>query len=173
MVRIFLLLAFVVSLTGCSSFLATAQSDPFRIGYVGPEGADIWGTSENNLLGVISLDATRRVVMVNLVDGKFCAEGPPDVGVNLNISSEGKATASAGANVGAAAPAAAVELDEKYESTITKLADRTALLDIYRAGNQSLCQYHLNGAFAGNNEGLIEAFNDLTDKVLTAYITSK
>jgi len=109
------------------------------------------------------LSADRRTVIVKLLgsdQGKFCAEPPPDVAQNITTSLESSLKAKL-----AEAPA---EIESAIKDSLKKeavvLADRTALLDVYRTGTYSLCQYHLNGAIT--NQQLIDTFQALTNGVI-------
>ena len=162
-------------LTGCSSLTATMNSDPFRIDYISPEGQTVFGSEQDKTLGIISLDATRRVVLVSLTGdtpGRFCAEPPPDVGTALSIKSKLDATAQTPGQP-ASAPKLTANMNESFDRTITKLANRTVLLDIYRTGLHSLCQFHLNGAFNGNNQQLVSEFSTFNKAILDAYHRSE
>lgn len=163
MVRNFLILAIMSILSGCSSFLATAQSDPFRIGYVNENGKSIFGSNGPMTLGVITLDATRRAVVVSKT-GKFCAEGPPPVAVGVSITSKADLDAEPSANLAKIKAG----IDESFTSKINQLSDQT-LLKIYITGNHALCQFDLNGVFKDKPDLLIKEFNNLTNKVLEAY----
>lgn len=160
-------------LCGCSSVVETVNSDPFRIGYISPTGqTSMFEDDTEKAVGIISLDATRRVVIVSLNSdpkGKFCAEPPPDVGAALDIKSSLDASAEV---TGTTPVTGSVQIGEEVKETLTKLADRTALLDIYRTGVHSLCQYHLNGVFGDDDARVAEEFSKLTEGVLAAYEAS-
>lgn len=128
---------------------------------------------EDDLEGVVStasLSADRRTVIVKLIGqeaGKFCAEPPPDVAQNLTSSIE--------ATLKATIPKVKIEGEGEYKETVAReivvLAKRTVLLDIYRTGTYSLCQFHLNKGINPNE--LITRFDALTEAVITGVYKIK
>jgi hypothetical protein len=114
-------------------------------------------------VGVLSVTAARRMALVSLEGknkGNFCAEPPPDVSDNVSTS------------LNAAIKAKLAELPADVDLSVSDilkveavvLAKRTALLDVYRTGTYSLCQYRLNGFYT--NDELVKSFNNLMTKVL-------
>ena len=115
-------------------------------------------------LGTVSLSSDRRTVLVGVHGdrrGRFCAEPPPDSATSLktdlaaSLKASGK-TVKVDASVDAG-------LNNKTETTVKVLADRTPALDAFRTGVYALCQYNLNGAVADGQVG------DLFVKLIDAY----
>lgn len=119
--------------------------------------------------GVLSLSADRRTVVFvdnpplpGMPNVKFCAEPPPD-------TANGIATALTGSIESTGKGKVAV--DDKFTSTVTVLADRTASLDAYRTGVYALCQYHLNGAISGADVSAL--FRHLTDSFVQVQLAQQ
>lgn len=119
----------------------------------------------------VSLSAEKRAVLVGVGShsGKFCAEPPPEVAkafdidrtdalsLNSQLSAEKKAEIKA-------------EQREAVKEALSVIAQRTVLLDIYRTGTYTLCQFFLNDAMTAKD--LTVSFDKLTDGVLRAYSDS-
>ena len=152
-------------LAGCNTLAFLEANDPFEIKsiYSTPRGAFKGPRGYN--VSVVSLSSERRAMVIKN-DGKFCAEPPPDVALSVTdrleallkgkIEDEGKATA---------------KLLDEYQTAVTKLADRTELLDVYRSGVYAICQYHLNGAIDGQQ--LVDMFGAFTQDITDALIRGK
>ncbi len=148
-----LVICFVVFLTGCASSIKSFYDRAVVEDSVG------------NTLGTLSITAARRMALVKLEGpnrGKFCAEPPPDVSENVSTMLDSAIKAKL-----AELPA---DIDASLKDTLkveaVVLAKRTALLDVYRTGAYSLCQYNLNGAISGQE--LKDSFDKLTLDVLKA-----
>lgn len=146
-----LVILFLTFLTGCSSTMKSFYDRAVVEDSVG--GA----------VGVLSVTAARRMALIRLEGqnrGKFCAEPPPDVSENVSTTLD--------AAIKAKLANSPVDIDGTIKDTLkveaVVLAKRTALLDVYRTGTYSLCQYHLNGAISDTE--IIAGFKELTDKVL-------
>jgi hypothetical protein len=122
----------------------------------------------SDAVGTLSLNAQRRTVIVGLHGinrGKFCAEPPPDVAESVTTELDAKLKAEI----------AKIEtnieggINDKLITQITVLAERTAILDIFRTGTYALCQYHLNGAIKDNE--MKHIFEELTQNVLAKFET--
>ncbi|OYO30532.1 hypothetical protein CD932_04840 [Janthinobacterium sp. PC23-8] len=93
---------------------------------------------------------------------KFCAEPPPDTAngiaaaLNGSIESTGKGK---------------IAVDDKFTTTVTVLAARTASLDAYRTGVYALCQYHLNGAVSSAEVSAL--FKHLTDAFVQVQLAEQ
>ena len=161
MVKIMLAGCIALSLSGCAAQLGTLFNRP------------VVEDSVEKMPGVFSLSADRRTVIFVVGDGatsdtntpgiknqaRFCAEPPPDTAngikaaLNGNINVNGKTALTGNA-----------DFHDKFSTTVTVLADRTAALDAYRTGVYALCQYHLNGAV--NQVEVAKLFTHLTDTFL-------
>ncbi|WP_141213182.1 hypothetical protein [Janthinobacterium sp. PC23-8] len=118
--------------------------------------------------GVLSLSADRRTVLfvdppsAGVPGVKFCAEPPPDTAngiaaaLNGSIESTGKGK---------------IAVDDKFTTTVTVLAARTASLDAYRTGVYALCQYHLNGAVSSAEVSAL--FKHLTDAFVQVQLAEQ
>lgn len=155
-------ISLVTILTGCTGAFDAMNRDPVRV--------ELIRASEDRLiLGTVSLSAEKRNVLVS-VDGsgkaRYCAEPPPEIAKTFTIDrsalleGEGEFTPEQEAKLKA-------EIKDRVEEAITTLlGERTALLEIYRTGTYSLCQYFVNGAISG--EQLDEQFRELTAGVMAA-----
>ena len=140
-------------LGSCTGMFEAISNDPVRT-------ERILAANEVPVVGTLSLAAERRIVLIGLSDdmeGKFCAEPPPEVAKNIQREF--------GTKIEAKDPSLIAELENIYQSNIVHLAERTVLLDLYRTGTYSLCQYYLNEAISGDQ--LYNAFNNLTDRVVS------
>lgn len=147
----FILLFFFILLTGCASTVN-------RFFDRGVIEDNVQGT-----VGTLTVTAARRMALVRLEGknrGKFCAEPPPDVSENISTTLDAAIRAET-AKLGGEA-----KLSDTLKVDAVVLAERTALLDVYRTGTYALCQYHLNDAITGTE--LNENFKDLTEKVVNA-----
>jgi hypothetical protein len=143
--------------------MQTFQKDPVRQTNLGS-----LDKNDRSVLSVASFDASRRNLMVVLDGpnkGRFCAEPPADIALNVESKSKGGVAAEGGKTEARLKLDAQAETD--YRDTVTILAQRTVLLDIYRTGAYTLCQYYLNGALS--SEEASRQFFTLTEKVLDAY----
>ena len=141
MFRVFVLLLSSVITSGCASAIGTFYHRP------------VVEDSIKDLVSTVSLSADRRTVVVVTEGenrGKFCAEPPPDVATALKTDLD--------------ATLGKVAAKDKFETTVTVVAERTASLDFFRTGVYALCQAHLNGAISGKDVEkifvrLIDAFS--------------
>ncbi len=125
------------SLTGCASQLTAFYNRSVVKDNVGSSVA------------TVSLSADRRTVLVGLNgenQGRFCAEPPPDsaTGLKTDLAASLKANARSG-KLNAEATAEG-NVNDRVESSVVLLAERTPALDAFRTGVYALCQFHLNGA---------------------------
>lgn len=152
-----------ILLSGCAEMMQAMAKDPVRIHNVGKSEP-----KDANVLSIASFDASRRNMMV-IIDGpfqgRFCAEPPADVA--LNVKSKTKASGSGEGGATDSRVKGTLDLEGEYSDTVTILAQRTVLLDIYRTGTYSLCQYYVNGAI--NDKDVAAQFLDFSQKVLSAY----
>jgi hypothetical protein len=94
---------------------------------------------------------------------KFCAEPPPDTATGLKTDLDASIDAKAKSDKIKAEAEGKLALKDKFETTVTVIAERTAPLDAFRTGVYALCQFHLNGAIAKEDvkplfEKLIDVF---------------
>lgn len=144
----------VIMLTGCASTVGTFFNRP------------VVEDSMKDKVSTVSLSADRRTVVVvteGANSGKFCAEPPPDTANSISASVEAALKAKLKEEGKAEADAEAT-IKDNYVTTVVKLSERTALLDVYRTGSYSLCQFHLNGALDGKQ--LQAEFHALTTAVI-------
>lgn len=107
-------------------------------------------------VGTLSLDASRRVVVVRLADrggeprvGRFCAEPPPLVADDLGASFQ--ASVQAGSNAGGAGGVSGSgNLNDTFQKNAVVLPGGSDAVSVLKIGTYALCQYHLNGAMDGN-----------------------
>jgi hypothetical protein len=136
------------------------QRDPVRIEKISARAGD--------QLATVSLDAVKRNVLVSLAGeraGAYCAEPPPEVAKAFNIVREASLKAE-----GEITPDRKAKLEAENKETIneaiTVLSQRTVLLDVYRTGTYSLCQFYVNGAVSATE--LVKQFDSLTQAVIKA-----
>jgi hypothetical protein len=162
MYRTLILITISLVTCGCTSLFDTWSRDPVRVVKI--------KASKDDTVAAISLSAEKRNVVVSLRgdnSGRYCAEPPPEVAKTFDIDrsklfeGEGQLTAEEKAKLKA-------ELKEKVKEAATVLGERTVLLDIYRTGVYSLCQFYINGAIK-NGDDVLREFTRLTDAVLAAY----
>jgi hypothetical protein len=145
--------------TGCTSMFKVMTDDPVRATNIRRD------KDERDAIATISLDASRRNVIVRLTEdrmGQFCAEAPPDTA--SAIESLIDANVRARAEAGERKAEGEAGLKDVYKSNVVVVAKRTELLDIYRTGTYALCQYYINGAIDGN--ALRQSFDSLTRSVV-------
>lgn len=153
------ILAAATLCAGCASTFKVMTDDPVRATNIRESSGD------RDALATISLDASRRNVIVGLTDsqfGKFCAEPPPDTASAIQSILEAQANAKAA--VAEESVEAAGSLKDSYRSDVVVLAKRTELLDIYRTATYSLCQFYVNGAL--NGAQVKEIFSAMTNAVI-------
>ena len=147
--------------SGCTSMFKVIIDDPVRATNISKD------KDGRDAVATISLDASRRNVIVRLTEsgnsGKFCAEPPPDTASAIESILE--ATAKASAESGDKKAEVNATGKDAYKSNVVVIAKRTELLDIYRTGTYSLCQYNINGAIS--DAELVNLFKMLTEKVLS------
>jgi hypothetical protein len=160
MKRIVPCLIAVSALSGCASLFDAVNRDPVRVEKI--------SRSQSDVLATVSLGADKRNVVVSLGGertGIYCAEPPPEVAKSFDIArtnvfkGEGDLSPEEKAKIEA-------ELKDTVKEAITVLGQRTVLLDVYRTGTYSLCQFYANGAVT--KEQLIQEFSSLTKGVLEA-----
>lgn len=148
------------SLTACASTFEAMGRDPVRVEKI--------SASDKDVIATVSLSAEKRNVLISLSGDKkgfYCAEPPPEVAKSFDIDrtnileGEGQLTSDEKAKLKA-------ELKEKTVEAITVLAQRTVLLDVYRTGTYSLCQFFVNGAI--NEDQLLSQFDKLSTSVINA-----
>lgn len=145
--------------TGCTSMYKAFSDDPVR-------ATIITGENKRAAIATVSLDASRRNVVVVLTGnriGQFCAEPPPDTASAIESILEAEAKAKG--EIMEKKSELDGKLKDTYKSAVVVIAKRTELLDIYRTGTYSLCQYYLNDAIGKEELGTL--FENLTDKVLS------
>lgn len=155
-----LLTSFAVALTGCAGMFDAIQRDPVRIEKI--------SIREGDALATVSLNAEKRNVLVSLSEGKvgvYCAEPPPEVAKALDIGRVASVKAEGGLTPEKKAKLEA-ESSETAKEAITVLAQRTVLLDVYRTGTYSLCQFYANGAISSPE--LVKQFDALSQAVIRA-----
>lgn len=147
MIKLTIAAGITLLLSGCTSTAGTFFSRP------------VVEDSVDKRPGVLSLSADRRTVLFvdsapqnGMPSVKFCAEPPPDTANGIAAALNGSIEATGKGKIA---------VDDKFTTTVTVLADRTASLDAYRTGVYALCQYHLNGAVTGAEVSAL--FKHLTD----------
>ena len=124
------------ALGGCSLFTRPMEKpvieDSIRKGYF--KGAEI---------GILSLTPERRIVLHNFKTGRFCAENPTEVGVDMASASKLLASADlpdkTKGELGLALAAA---------SNNSVLNRRTQGMQLFMASSYSICQLYLNGGIS-------------------------
>jgi hypothetical protein len=154
MFKFVVLLVSATLVSGCASTAGTFFNRP------------VVENSVKDAVSTISLAADRRNIVV-VTEGtnrtKFCAEPPPDTATGLKTELDAALKAKAKSDKAKAEAEGEVTLKDKFETTVTVIAERTAPLDAFRTGVYALCQYHLNGAISKEDvkplfEKLIDAF---------------
>jgi hypothetical protein len=155
MFKFILLLVSVTLVSGCASTAGTFFNRP------------VIEDSIQDAVSTVSLAADRRTVVV-VTEGanrtKFCAEPPPDTATGLKTDLDLELKAKAKSDK-AKAEAKGVAKD-KFETTVTVIAERTAPLDAFRTGVYALCQFHLNGAVSK------EDVKPLFEKLINSFVSS-
>lgn len=126
--------------------------------------------SVKDAVSTVSLAADRRTVVV-VTEGpnrtRFCAEPPPDTATGLKTELDASLEAKAKSDRAKAEAEGKATIKDKFETTVTVIAERTAPLDAFRTGVYALCQYHLNGAIAK------EDIRPLFEKLIDAFASSE
>jgi hypothetical protein len=155
MFKLAVLITSVSLLSGCASTVGTFYHRP------------VVEDNVKDMISTLSLSADRRIVLVSTHGktlGKFCAEPPPDTATGLKSELEASIDTKVKSEKIKADIDAAAKLNDKFQTNITVIADRTAPLDAFRTGVYALCQFNLNGAVADNQvqplfEKMIAAFS--------------
>lgn len=92
-------------------------------------------------VGTLSLTPERRVVLANFSNGRFCAEAPTEVGVDISRLLKIAAEASKGDEF-----KAGLEAISAAASSNAVLNKRTQGMQLYLASSYFLCQMYMNGA---------------------------
>jgi len=154
MLKVLVVLVSVVLTSGCASTVGAFFNRP------------VVEDSVKGAVSTVSLAADRRTVVV-VTEGanrtKFCAEPPPDTATGLKTELDASLEAKAKSDMAKAEAEGKATIKDKFETTVTVIAERTAPLDAFRTGVYALCQYHLNGAISKEDvkplfEKLIDAF---------------
>ena len=154
MLKFTILVALATLVSGCASTVGAFFNRP------------VVEDSVSGAVSTVSLAADRRTVVV-VTEGsnrtKFCAEPPPDTATGLKTELDASLKAKAKSDKAKAEAEGEVSIKDKFETTVTVIAERTAPLDAFRTGVYALCQYHLNGAISKEDvkplfEKLIDAF---------------
>lgn len=116
----------------------------------------------DDVAATVSLSADRRtVIVVTQGDnvGKFCAEAPPDTAKEISTELSASLEVETQAQVSAG-------IDDKLDTKVIELGERTAKLDAFRTGLYALCQFHLNGAMTNEqvNQNFLELIKIVTNE---------
>lgn len=152
-----ILVFMIMFLSGCGvSWFVNPKQQPVIEDKVGDAG-------KGYKVGTLATTPERRVVIVDLDDGKFCAEPPADAGENL-ASSFAAALEGTDGSIELKA-----ELAKAFASSVKQLFQRSQGVQLYRDGMYSLCQAYLNGAI------LDDEFNKKQEELLkqSAYLIEK
>jgi hypothetical protein len=159
-----LLICFLFS--GCTSLFKVITDDPVRASIISKN------KDKTDAISTISLDSSRRNVIVRLTDnklGQFCAEPPPDTATAIESIFEASAKATAQTLEKAVGVDGTIK--DSYKAPVVLLSKRTELLDIYRTGTYSICQLNINGAITPSETFIL--FQELTKLVLSRVGDSK
>ena len=158
MLKVTLILLSTTLATGCASTVGAFYNRP------------VVEDSVRDAVSTVSLSADRRTVVV-VTEGpnrtKFCAEPPPDTATGLKTELDASLQAKAKSDKAKAEAEGQASIKDKFETTVTVIAERTAPLDAFRTGVYALCQYHLNGAIAK------EDVRPLFEKLIAAFAASE
>ena len=158
MFKFIVLLVSVTLVSGCASTAGTFFNRP------------VIEDSVQGAVSTVSLAADRRMVVV-VTEGtnrtKFCAEPPPDTATGLKTELDAALKAKAKSDKAKAEAEGEISLKDKFETTVTVIAERTAPLDAFRTGVYALCQFHLNGAVS------MEDVKPLFEKLINAFASSQ
>ena len=137
-----LAVTFIVS--GCTAFTSPMQQ-PVIEEKLGRSFID-----DTNAIGTLSLTPERRVVLSNFSKGKFCAEAPTEVGIDISqlIEAPAKAKDGTGKEIGLGAVVASA-----YSNSV--LNRRTQGVQLFQTNAYFLCQMYMNDAIS--KEQLIRA----------------
>lgn len=125
-------------LAGCSFFTAPKLRPVIedKVGKLGEERA-----------GTLAMTAERRIVLVNLDTGKFCAEPSPDAAENVANNFAGSAAATTPEGI-----QAQVAIANAFAANAKQLFARSQGVQLYRDGTYALCQALLNGVITTEAE---------------------
>jgi hypothetical protein len=110
-------------------------------------------------IGLLSLSPERRIVLNSFEAGRFCAEAPTEVGLDLNNAYKISIIADAVKN--GSAEAAIAQATASNNMVLNK---RSQGLQLYLAASYTICQIYLNKAISG------EAYSAAQLKVLEQVI---
>lgn len=94
-------------------------------------------------VGTLATTAERRIVLVNLKNGDFCAEPSPDVAEAINGSIRAATEASANTSSGVDAKVSG-EVARQLATSIGSSFLRTQGIQLFRDGSFALCQARMN-----------------------------
>lgn len=156
--RLTIVLFLTLLTTGCASTVGAFFNRP------------VVEDSVKDAISTVSLAADRRTVVV-VTEGtnrtKFYAEPPPDTATGLKTELDASLEAKAKSDKAKAEAKGKAAIKDKFVTTVTVIAERTAPLDAFRTGVYALCQYHLNGAIPN------EDVKPLFEKLIDAFAASK
>ena len=136
--KIFITLLFLVSFSGCGTWILSYPS-------TNPVIEDKVGRFLQETVGTLAVKADRRIIVVKLEDeAKFCAEPPPDVAENLTKELAVVMEAEAQEPQSGVGGSGKLDLKDNLTTKIQELVKRTQGVDIYRTGMYALCQHYLN-----------------------------
>lgn len=145
------------TLSGCSIF-----TEP-KLRPVIEDKVGKWGDEK---AGTLATTPERRIVLVKLATGQFCAEPSPDAAENIatNFAASAAATTPEGIQ-------AQIAIAKAFASNSKQLFARTQGVQMYRDGMYGLCQALLNGGidkdqFLPAMMALLDASSKLVDKEL-------
>ena len=146
----------IQSIAACSALTACSVFTP-------PKEKPIIEDKVGDRIGTLATTAERRVVLVDLQHGSFCAEAAPDVAESVNSSIRAAAEYSAKSGAGAD-KTASMELARQLSTSLTTLFTRTQGVQLFRDGAYALCQARMNGDIKG--EQFQTHFSALLDKAV-------
>lgn len=105
-------------------------------------------------IGMLETTANKRVVIVNVITGKFCAESPPETQDTFSgvFTALAEATKNSVGN-------AKVNLSAAIEKGFGQLYKRSHSNQMYRDASYSLCQAYVNGALTDRNLEQLQKIN--------------
>ena len=130
-------------LTRCLLPLCLASTLAACSAFTPPKEKPIIEDKVGEQVGTLATTAERRIVLVNLKNGDFCAEPSPDVAEAINSSIRAAAEASAKTNGGVDAKVSG-EVARQLATSIGSSFLRTQGIQLFRDGSFALCQARMN-----------------------------
>lgn len=143
---LFLLLA-LMTIQGCSGVVTMEGYEPDRISEI----------------GIYAVDSSKRVIMADMDNGRFCAEPPPET----QMESESSFRMLLEAAIDTTSDTGKIEAYRALSEKAKQLYRRSHSVQMYRDASYYLCQSYVNGALSISPDKVKEVqkvFSDKKDK---------